>query len=559
MKKQLFQNSKQKVAGLLAAGFALTGMALQGQVSFDGQDFYLFMSDATQARVPQPAGTELVLEVVTDPAGLPAGQYLKVDKEDTANFPDLEKFATPLSSKVTLAEGESLTASVAFQFDGVPGSIFRFGLFDSKEAPVTGDDYLDHSWDGYYTFVRVGGGDNATRRDGDPDEVNGRLSAGVNIGSADGGPLFFFPYELTFKITNLGASGVEVYTQVINLNDSSVVFESTQVEAAGGNVLSFDAFEWRQGPVNPMYISAIDFSYNGGGGPNVPDVVTFGGHDFYIFTPDPTQARTPGNPEDVLVLGTAVNPAGLPAGEYLKVDKADSTGNVEMEKFATSIGQEVTLAEGEMLMATVDFQFEGVPGGIFRFGFYDVAGAPVTANGYDDRGWDGYYTFVRMAGGSNATRRDGAEEPDGRLAGGSTIGAADGGPVLIFPYELSFSVANLGGDGVQIHTKIVNANDDSVVFESTQVEATGDNVLTFGAFEWRQGPVNPMYISAIEFAKADIGGMAWYGYPIGAQQWVDTGSWMGWVNVTFDPWVWNEALAKYTYVNDDSGWVYIPK
>lgn len=545
-----------KAVGLLASGLALMGMTLQAQVSFDGQDFYLFMTDATQARVPQPAETELVLQVVTDPAGLPAGQYLMVDKEDTANFPDLEKFATPLTSKVTLAEGESLTATVAFRFDGVPGSIFRFGFYDSKDAPITGDNYLDHTWDGYYTFVRVGGGSNATRRDSDATEVNGRLSSGTTIGSADGGPVLIFPYELTYKISNLGASGVEIYTKIVNLNDSTVVFESTIIEAAGGNVLNFDAFEWRQGPTTPMYISAIDFEYSGGGAPQVPEVVTFGGYNFHIFTPDPTQARNPGNPDDVLRLSTVTDPAGLPAGQYLKVDKADTSNNIEMEKFATAIGENVTLALGEMLTATVDFQFQGVPGSIFRFGLYDTAGSPVEANGYDDRGWDGYYTFVRTGGGSNATRRDGTQEPDGRLAGGSTFGSADGGPVLIFPYQLTFRVANLGMGGVQVYTRLVNSNDSSVVFESTQVEAAGDNVLTFGAFEWRQGPVNPMYISNIEFTKT-TGGNFWNGYPVDELNWVDTGSWLGWIYVEYDPWVYSDLLSKYIYVVDESGWVYI--
>ncbi|MEX0324930.1 MAG: hypothetical protein AB3N33_02455 [Puniceicoccaceae bacterium] len=55
------------------------------------------------------------------------------------------------------------------------------------------------------------------------------------------------------------------------------------------------------------------------------------------------------------------------------------------------------------------------------------------------------------------------------------------------------------------------------------------------------------------------GGETWYGYPIVADNWVDTESWLGWVNVSFDPWVWVDALSKYAYVGDDSGWVYLPQ
>lgn len=50
----------------------------------------------------------------------------------------------------------------------------------------------------------------------------------------------------------------------------------------------------------------------------------------------------------------------------------------------------------------------------------------------------------------------------------------------------------------------------------------------------------------------------WYGYAVDELGWADTETWMGWVNVTFDPYVWNLALSKYIYVGDDSGWAYVP-
>ena len=43
------------------------------------------------------------------------------------------------------------------------------------------------------------------------------------------------------------------------------------------------------------------------------------------------------------------------------------------------------------------------------------------------------------------------------------------------------------------------------------------------------------------------------------QGYVDTGSWMGWAYVEQAPWAWLVNLSKWTYVNDKSGWVYIPK
>ncbi|MEX0324607.1 MAG: hypothetical protein AB3N33_00830 [Puniceicoccaceae bacterium] len=51
----------------------------------------------------------------------------------------------------------------------------------------------------------------------------------------------------------------------------------------------------------------------------------------------------------------------------------------------------------------------------------------------------------------------------------------------------------------------------------------------------------------------------WYGYPIAELNWVDTDSWLSWVNITFDPWVYVDGLGKYVYLQDDSGWTYVPR
>ena len=54
------------------------------------------------------------------------------------------------------------------------------------------------------------------------------------------------------------------------------------------------------------------------------------------------------------------------------------------------------------------------------------------------------------------------------------------------------------------------------------------------------------------------GGETWLGYPVDENGWANTGDWMGWVNVVNQPWIWSLDLNKYIYVNDDSGWVYVP-
>jgi hypothetical protein len=50
----------------------------------------------------------------------------------------------------------------------------------------------------------------------------------------------------------------------------------------------------------------------------------------------------------------------------------------------------------------------------------------------------------------------------------------------------------------------------------------------------------------------------WYGYAYDDEGWALTEGWLGWVNVTSDPWILHLGLDKYIAVPDDSGWVYIP-
>lgn len=49
----------------------------------------------------------------------------------------------------------------------------------------------------------------------------------------------------------------------------------------------------------------------------------------------------------------------------------------------------------------------------------------------------------------------------------------------------------------------------------------------------------------------------WNGYEVDENGWVDTGAWLGLVNVTNDPWIWNESISGYMYMPNDSGWAYV--
>ena len=55
----------------------------------------------------------------------------------------------------------------------------------------------------------------------------------------------------------------------------------------------------------------------------------------------------------------------------------------------------------------------------------------------------------------------------------------------------------------------------------------------------------------------------WAGYEVAELGWVDTGTWMGYLNVASGDWVWSASLATYIYLPEDfvsesGAWTYIP-
>ena len=58
-------------------------------------------------------------------------------------------------------------------------------------------------------------------------------------------------------------------------------------------------------------------------------------------------------------------------------------------------------------------------------------------------------------------------------------------------------------------------------------------------------------------------GTTWAGYDVDETGWVDTASWLGWINVSQGDFVWSDAFGKYIYLPEDivgeSGtWSYVP-
>lgn len=53
----------------------------------------------------------------------------------------------------------------------------------------------------------------------------------------------------------------------------------------------------------------------------------------------------------------------------------------------------------------------------------------------------------------------------------------------------------------------------------------------------------------------------WAGYEVDETGWVDTGAWMGWLNVAQDPWIWSQDLQDYLYVggiSETGAWIFVP-
>jgi len=60
--------------------------------------------------------------------------------------------------------------------------------------------------------------------------------------------------------------------------------------------------------------------------------------------------------------------------------------------------------------------------------------------------------------------------------------------------------------------------------------------------------------SPLEASTAD-----WNGFAVDSNGWADTGSWLGWVNATDDPYIWINDLGSYAFETDGSGWIYVFK
>ena len=78
--------------------------------------------------------------------------------------------------------------------------------------------------------------------------------------------------------------------------------------------------------------------------------------------------------------------------------------------------------------------------------------------------------------------------------------------------------------------------------------------------QWFQGRIDDARVYSVplsqELLQVEAG--VWNGYPVTDSGWIDTGDYLGWVYITYAPWVWIHNLQSYAYVLP-SGWMYLPR
>ncbi|MEX0332685.1 MAG: hypothetical protein AB3N64_14815 [Puniceicoccaceae bacterium] len=129
---------------------------------------------------------------------------------------------------------------------------------------------------------------------------------------------------------------------------------------------------------------------------------------------------------------------------------------------------------------------------------------------------------------------------------------------------MNYTITQYAADGSEIASELFiieqgGAEDffgDHRMFATGIIKATATAPGDYLIIENLGGSVGfkGMAVAILESETPD-----WHGYSVDPEGWADTTPWLGWVNVTFDPWIWVVNLGSYNYIGDNSGWVYVPK
>lgn len=104
---------------------------------------------------------------------------------------------------------------------------------------------------------------------------------------------------------------------------------------------------------------------------------------------------------------------------------------------------------------------------------------------------------------------------------------------------------------------------DLEVDDSLQVVQLGFEIT--GSFDGTAMDTGTIYFENLEgyIEGGATEPVTWGGYEVDNLGWINTGAWMGYLNVTAAPWVWVNSLAKYIYmpeanVSTSGAWIYVP-
>lgn len=89
-----------------------------------------------------------------------------------------------------------------------------------------------------------------------------------------------------------------------------------------------------------------------------------------------------------------------------------------------------------------------------------------------------------------------------------------------------------------------------------QYDGSSAVVIAFGGYN------TDYLVDNVSIVKAIPGAATWGGYEI-TEDYVDTGSFMGWLGIADDPWVWSVSIGRFiympeAYVSETGAWTYVP-
>lgn len=246
--------------------------------------------------------------------------------------------------------------------------------------------------------------------------------------------------------------------------------------------------------------------------------------------------------------------------------------------FAFQLPEPVSLEVGETLVVSFDFRYQAplmfgtADQGIYllQVGAYLNTGPNPLFPAYkgDDSNWSGYLSINWMddshAVGDEAEARDSLLRFDAAGSPGKPTSNSAGN------FEDSLDSTELNIDETPLSYKMTITRTDAGVDIVTTLSdyATGTPKVTMTAshtsavdavtsFDVMLLSFQGMVDVVADNISIGLQESGWYGYPVDAEGFVNAEDWLGVINVTFDPWVFNFAINSWMYVPSDEGWVFI--